>query len=325
MNKKMVGYGLQVVAVCAFVLTQGCVTSRTDESSIGAGARRKGPWKHEHKGHAVASSKIAQGTGYSSTAADDTLYDPVIIESSSITESSVAPAPQPKVAHGTETYIVQKGDILSKIAGKFDTTTKTLISMNNLRNPDVLYVGQELKVPGSGGASSAPTSYSAKSSSSVKKGGTYIIQRGDTLSGIAVAANVSIDDLRAVNHFKGDKIYAGQKIYIPSNGKVPSVAHKTSAPAKSTYAPAPQYEAPAPAEPVVEEEFAPAPMATEPVVENEDVSVSAVDNYTVSEGETLDDIARSYNTTKEEIMRYNNISDESSVEAGDPLQIPISE
>ncbi len=46
-----------------------------------------------------------------------------------------------------DTYIVQNGDSLLSIAVAFGTTTEALISANNLSNPDVLYVGQVLKVP----------------------------------------------------------------------------------------------------------------------------------------------------------------------------------
>jgi len=45
------------------------------------------------------------------------------------------------------TYIVQNGDTLLSIAIAFDTTTEALISANNLNNPNMLYVGQALKVP----------------------------------------------------------------------------------------------------------------------------------------------------------------------------------
>ena len=45
------------------------------------------------------------------------------------------------------TYIVQNGDTLLSIAIAFDTTTEALISANSLSNPDMLYVGQTIKVP----------------------------------------------------------------------------------------------------------------------------------------------------------------------------------
>ncbi len=64
--------------------------------------------------------------------------------------SAVAPSPtsQPTAAPpATETYTVQVGDTLYKIAVRFKTTTSALISLNNITNPNIVYVGQVLKVP----------------------------------------------------------------------------------------------------------------------------------------------------------------------------------
>ncbi|MFH9425979.1 peptidoglycan-binding protein [Streptomyces sp. NPDC017529] len=49
----------------------------------------------------------------------------------------------------TGTYTVQKGDTLSSIATKFKTTVATLVSLNGIKDPNKLSVGQKLKVPGS--------------------------------------------------------------------------------------------------------------------------------------------------------------------------------
>lgn len=46
----------------------------------------------------------------------------------------------------TNTYVVQAGDTLSAIARRFDTTVTALIELNNLSNPNVIYVGQVLLI-----------------------------------------------------------------------------------------------------------------------------------------------------------------------------------
>lgn len=46
-----------------------------------------------------------------------------------------------------QTYIVQLGDSLTTIALKFGTTQNALLSINNLANPDLIYVGQKLRIP----------------------------------------------------------------------------------------------------------------------------------------------------------------------------------
>jgi len=303
--------GIHIAAVCVFALTQGCVTTESQGSGRGAGARHKGPWKHEHKGKAVASTPVAQDI-YATDSSS--IYDPVIIDT---TDTSTAPEPYVAPTAETQTYIVQKGDILSQLAVDFNTSTKNLIALNNLADPDVLYVGQELLVPAGSVKSPSPSSTSRPA---VKKGGTYVIQKGDTLSEIAAAAGVSINELRELNNISGDQIFAGDTIDIPAHGKVPSIKRE-SKPKKSE--PAPQIE-PAPAATDPE----PAPMATEPMVEpveTASMSVDAVMDHVVYPGETLDDISRQYGVSKSEIMRLNNISDETAVQEGQRLRIPIAE
>ena len=304
--------GLHVVAVVAFSLTQGCVTTESQGSGRNAGARTRGPWSHQHKG--VDSSgqpvAVANSPAMDSGTNGTSLYDPVILDND-MPEPYVAPA---HPVANTETYIVQKGDILSRLAVRFNTTTKTLVSMNNLANPDVLYTGQELRVPAGSHVSATSNHSSSPKSPSVKKGGTYEIQPGDTLSRIAVAAGVSIEDLRSLNNITDDKIFAGDTINIPSGGKVPSKTQKAT----------PKKETPPVAPPVVE----PAPLAPAPLTdaaETTGTSGLAVMDHVVYPGETLDDISRQYSVTKSEIMRLNNISDELAIKEGQRLRIPISE
>ena len=43
-------------------------------------------------------------------------------------------------------YIVKSGDTLTWIAKKFDTTVNELVKMNNIKDPDLIYVGMKLRV-----------------------------------------------------------------------------------------------------------------------------------------------------------------------------------
>lgn len=45
-------------------------------------------------------------------------------------------------------YVVKKGDSLSIIASKHKTTAAKLAKLNNLKNPDLIYIGQKLKIRG---------------------------------------------------------------------------------------------------------------------------------------------------------------------------------
>ena len=45
-----------------------------------------------------------------------------------------------------EYYVVKKGDTLTSIAKKYKTTVKQLVKWNNIKNPNVIKVGQKLRV-----------------------------------------------------------------------------------------------------------------------------------------------------------------------------------
>ncbi len=311
--------GVHIAALFALSLTQGCVTTESEGTST---AVQHGPFRHEHSGKSSASmmTQVDQPL-YPDNFSEGPLYTPV-------EPIDVTPINMPsESATTTETYIVRKGDTLSQLAVDFDTTTAELARLNGLSNPDVLYVGQELSVPaGRGGVSSASSS---KSSQDIKKGGTYTIQKGDTLSEIAIAAGVGIDSLRKLNNIEGDKIMAGETLDIPAGGKVPTTTKKSTTPKKTVTKTAPKVAEPDLAEPELAEPELALPEMT-PVVDEveatDSASLSVVEERVLYPGETLDDIAREYGVSKAEILRVNNnITDESQVQAGTRLRIPLSE
>ena len=46
--------------------------------------------------------------------------------------------------NNTKTYIVKKGDTLSGIAKRYNTTVNALVKANNIENPDLIFPGQKL-------------------------------------------------------------------------------------------------------------------------------------------------------------------------------------
>lgn len=68
-----------------------------------------------------------------------------------------APAPPPDPAPAPPappagTYVVQRGDALWLIAQRFNVTVGDLLAVNNLANPNLIYAGQVLVIPGAGAA-----------------------------------------------------------------------------------------------------------------------------------------------------------------------------
>ncbi|MED2944249.1 LysM domain-containing protein [Bacillus swezeyi] len=56
--------------------------------------------------------------------------------------SSVKPVSNKKSGKSNTTYTVKKGDTLSGIAQKYGTTVKALQRLNNIKDPNKIYVGQ---------------------------------------------------------------------------------------------------------------------------------------------------------------------------------------
>lgn len=99
---------------------------------------------------------------------------------------------------GGGTYVVKKGDTLSEIAARYGTTYQELARINGIKNPNIIHVGQEIKL------------------GDVKKQAVlYIVKRGDTLSEIAKKYNTTVNKLVEDNKIDNPNlIYPGQKIKI---------------------------------------------------------------------------------------------------------------
>ena len=109
---------------------------------------------------------------------------------------------------------MQAGDTLGKIAVRYGTTVAELLRINGLSNPDVLAIGQKLKVSGTSGA--APASVSGSKPATGGQGKTYTVQKGDTLLSIARRYGLTVKQLQTANNITNpDKIFPGQKLVIP--------------------------------------------------------------------------------------------------------------
>ncbi|MFC2188117.1 transglycosylase SLT domain-containing protein [Fulvivirgaceae bacterium LMO-SS25] len=117
----------------------------------------------------------------------------------------------PGSTYGREkvTYSVRSGDVLGKIAQRYNVSVADLREWNML-NGNLIRVGQRMNiwVP----ASSA----SSKVAEVITQNGQklYQVQPGDTLWDISIKHQISIDELRKRNNLNGNKIKPGQKLVI---------------------------------------------------------------------------------------------------------------
>lgn len=104
-----------------------------------------------------------------------------------------------------DVYTVKAGDTLSGIATKHGTTYQKLAAYNGIKNPNLINVGQKIKIPaGNTGATPAPK--------------TYTVKKGDSLWAIAASQlgnGARWPEIQKLNSLTGTTIHAGQKLKIP--------------------------------------------------------------------------------------------------------------
>ena len=101
---------------------------------------------------------------------------------------------------GQTIYVVQRGDTLNKIAAEFGTTARAIAVENNIRNINLIYVGQRLIIP--------TNRYDLNHT-------LYKIQWGDTLWSISRRYGVPIATIVRLNRIQNPNlIYAGSTIRI---------------------------------------------------------------------------------------------------------------
>jgi LysM repeat protein len=97
------------------------------------------------------------------------------------------------------TWTVQRGDVLSSIADRFDVSVEQLRQWNGIQG-DTIRPGQRLRV---------------EPDTRKPKGFLYEVQRGETLSGIAVRFDTTVDEIVELNpDLDRDRIREGQEIRI---------------------------------------------------------------------------------------------------------------
>lgn len=101
------------------------------------------------------------------------------------------------------TYTIKRGDTLSAIANRYGVSVQNLVSWNGIRNPNLIYSGNKLIIY-------VNSSQNAQTSQNI-----YVVQRGDTLWGIAMKYRTTVNRLVNINGIRNrNLIYPGQIIRI---------------------------------------------------------------------------------------------------------------
>lgn len=163
-------------------------------------------------------------------------------------------------------YTIQKGDTLSEIAQRYNTTVNELVRLNNIRNPNMIYANETLLIP---------TKNNSISTGSDDKNNTiYIVQRGDTLYSIAKRFNTTVQNIVNNNGISNPNlIYPGQSLIIA----------KSTANIQTKYM-----------------------------------------SYRIKRGDTLWGIANKYNTTVNELAYINGIRNVNRIYINQVIRIPVN-
>ena len=109
------------------------------------------------------------------------------------------------------THTVASGESLSVIAQKYGVSVDDLVAWNAIENPDLITVGQVLKV-------SAPAPARPDGDASINPV-IHVVAAGETLGGIAKRYRVPLDDLASWNDLNDpDRITVGQELRIGPRG-----------------------------------------------------------------------------------------------------------
>lgn len=140
-------------------------------------------------------------------------------------------------------YTVKKGDTLYSISRTYQITVAELCAANNFSDKDILKTGQKLVIPsadiGNAAALSSAPVKKSPASATASTTTTYIVQKGDTLYGIAKRYNMNLAELVSLNNMGNNVLKVGQKLKIASsaagsNSSASSSASGSSAGASSS-------------------------------------------------------------------------------------------
>ncbi|MCC7353443.1 MAG: LysM peptidoglycan-binding domain-containing protein [Anaerolineae bacterium] len=144
---------VRIALVLLFVVSQlvvsGVVSADTESAQVVHVVRR---------GETLASIAARYGVSVGSITQANSLRNAnfIWVGQRLVIPSGNAPNPNPNPGSGA-VYYVRRGDTLANIAARYSISLQALMSANGIRNPNLIYVGQRLVIPGRSNPAPAPT------------------------------------------------------------------------------------------------------------------------------------------------------------------------
>ncbi|HEX6656093.1 MAG TPA: LysM peptidoglycan-binding domain-containing protein [Candidatus Limnocylindria bacterium] len=172
-------------------------------------------------GVSLSALAAANGVSPSSFAIAGTTIRIPSASSGASSSSASAPASAGTAAPGGS-YAVQPGDTLSAIAAAHGVSLSALAAANGVSPDSFAIAGTTIQIPS---ASATPVPASTTSSEGPPALGGYTVRPGDTLSGIAAQAGVSMQQLAWMNGLSPKNfLLEGTVLKLPSGASAPAGA-----------------------------------------------------------------------------------------------------
>jgi len=184
------------------------------------------------------------------------------------------------------THKVTNGDTLWSISKQYNTPLKLILALNNIKDKDILSIGQIIKIP------------QDKDNLPAVDYTMHIVKKGETLWSIAQKYNLSVNLILTTNNLTNSELISiGQQIEILSTKSTTpetNMVNQTVIDKKNNQ---------------INDNIS-QPENAEPIV------------YTVKAGDSLWNISRKYGVSVEVIFDVNNLRDKDSLSLGQKLEIP---
>lgn len=180
---------------------------------------------------------------------------------------------------------VKAGDTLLKLAGQYNIRVEDIVTLNSIRDPRALRIGQDLILPLRQGYTTRPIQELADDHDRTRRR-SYTVRQGDSLWSIARRFEVTEKDLRVWNKLGWSNVLRPGQVLIVSSS---AVSQSTSRTTKRSHQPLTRL------------------------------------TYTVKPGDTLWDIGRRYQVGTRDIMNWNNLGENHILRPGDQLTLMVPE
>ena len=210
-----------------------------------------------------------------------------------------------------QAYTMRPGDKLEKIAPRFGMTVARLKEANGIKGRIKVNPGFTLLVAGQEGAdpvNMAPLPEQprlpAADPEPRSSARSHTVRKGETLPQIAKRYGTAVAELKRINHLRNDKIAVGSRLTLAEASKT-ATAEKSSAKSEKAEKTAKSEKTAKPEKIAKTEKNA---KSEKTAAKTSSKPTPKVAHYVIRRGDTLASIAKHFNVSKDDLLRWNRIS-----------------